>query len=200
MKFECKKYRLIISLPFVAMIFLLLFWTNAFAAQEITSARRLWDNVMLWVNFGILVFVFYRFAKKPLMNFLRGIGSGIENDLTTVDNQVKDVKSSMTTEAKKLENIGKELEEIKESILEMGRRERDSIIEQGKITAKKMILDAKDYSKYQIRKARKDLSDEMVDIAISMVEKQVIKGITRNDNDKIVDEFIVGIGAEKSHS
>ena len=200
MKFECKKYCLIISLPFAAMIFLFLFWTNAFAAEEITSARRLWDNVMLWVNFGIPVFIFFRFAKKPLMNFLRGIGSGIENDLTTFDNQVKDVKSSMTTEAKKLENIGNELEQIKESIFEMGRRERDSIIEQGKITAKKMILDAKDYSEYQIRKARKDLSDEMVDIAISMVEKQVIKGITQNDNDKIVDEFIVGIGAEKSHS
>ena len=200
MKFECKKYCLIMSLPFAAMIFLLLFWTNAFAAEEITSARRLWDNVMLWVNFGILVFFFFRFAKKPLMNFLRGIGGGIKNELTTFDNQVKDVKTNMTTEAKKLENVGKELEKIKESILVMGRKERDSIIEQGKITAEKMIRDAKNYSKYQIKKARKDLSDEMVDIAISMVEKQVIKGLTQNDNDKIVNEFIVGIGAEKSHS
>ena len=200
MKFECKKYCLIMSLPFAAMIFLLLFWTNAFAAEEITSARRLWDNVMLWVNFGILVFFFFRFAKKPLMNFLRGIGGGIKNELTTFDNQVKDVKTNMTTEAKKLENVGKELEKIKESILVMGRKERDSIIEQGKITAAKMIRDARDYSKYQIKKARKDLSDEMVDIAISMVEKQVIKGLTQNDNDKIVNEFIVGIGAEKSHS
>jgi len=32
--------------------------TQVFAADELSSGRRLWDNILLFANFGILVFFF----------------------------------------------------------------------------------------------------------------------------------------------
>ena len=37
--------------------------TDAYAAQKISAGRKIWDTVMLFINFGILVFLFIRYAK-----------------------------------------------------------------------------------------------------------------------------------------
>ena len=48
----------------------LLLSTSAAAAGS--GWRPIYDNVMLWVNFFIFVFLAVKFGKKPLLNFLQG--------------------------------------------------------------------------------------------------------------------------------
>jgi F-type H+-transporting ATPase subunit b len=178
-------------------IYVFFFCPDAFAAEKMSSGRRLWDNIMLWVNFGILVFFFIKYARKPLMDFLRGIRDKIKNDLDTIETQFKDAESRLKAESAKIEEIEQHIETIRKNIIEMGKKERDKIIEQAKITADRMIEDAKAYSGYQLARARKELSDEMVDIAVSMVKERLIKGISDQDNEKLINQFIVDLGTSK---
>ena len=45
---------------------------EALSAETSGGWRPLYDEILLWFNFGILVFIFIRYGKTPLMNFLRG--------------------------------------------------------------------------------------------------------------------------------
>ena len=163
---------------------------DVFAEEEISSGRKLWDNIMLWVNFGILVFVFMKFARKPLIDFLRGEGKKIEEDLKTVDDKFKDAKAMMDLESDKFTGIDERMEEIKSSIIQMGIREKENLIEQAKASADKMIRDAKIYSQQRILAAKKALADEMVDAAISMVTDKLTKEISMDDDNKLFTQFL----------
>lgn len=195
MKLSGKKYLLIISLA--AITYLLFYCPDSFAAKELTPGRRLWDNIMLFVNFGILVFFFIKFAKKPLMNLLRGERHKIEIDLNKIDKQLKDVKSTMDIEDEKLKDMDQRVKEIRENALEMARREKEKIIEEAKIAAEKMIENAKRYHNYRMALAKKALSDEMVDIAISMVEEKLTKEISEKDNEKLINKFFTDLQTSK---
>jgi len=195
LKLRGKKYLLMISLA--AMTYLLFYCPDSFAAKELTPGRRIWDNIMLFINFAILVFFFLKFAKKPLMDFLRGERHKIEIGLNEIDDQLKDVKSIMDTESEKLKLIDQRIKEIQENAREMAKREKDKIIEDAKIAAKKMIENAKRYHNYRMALAKKALSDEMVDIAISMVEERLTKEISEEDNEKLINKFFTDLQTSK---
>ena len=175
----------------------LLLASDVFAAEKISSGRKIWDNIMLFLNFGILVFLFLKYAKKPLMTYLRGVKQDMEENLNDINGQLENAKSHLGEETKRIEDIDQRINEIKENILEMGRREKEHIINQGKIAADKMIKDAEEYAVYKTALARKILSDEMVDMAIDMVEKNLKKGISEEDHDRLISQFVVNLESDK---
>ena len=181
------------------MVFLLFFCPNSYAEEKITSGRRLWDNIMLWVNFGILAFLFMKYAKKPLLTFLSGERLKVEDNINEVKGRHSDLKTGMEKENKRLDGIDDYLKKIREDVIEMGRRERDKIIEQGEITAGRMIKDAETYSNNRILTAKKALSDEMVDIAVSIAEGKLEKEISEDDNAKLISQFVTNLDASKVH-
>jgi F-type H+-transporting ATPase subunit b len=188
---------MMLFISFGAITCLLCLNSDALAMGESTPGRKVWDLVLLWINFGILVFIFLKFGKTPLVDFLRGEQRKIEDDLNAVNKRFETAKAGMDAEANSLDDIEQELEKMRKNILEMGRREKEKIIAQGKISAEKMIKDAEDYAKYQIAKAKKALSEEMVDIAVSMVEEKLIKGISEEDNEKLIKQFVVDLETYK---
>jgi F-type H+-transporting ATPase subunit b len=176
---------------------LLLFGVAAFASEGPSPGRRIWDNMMLWVNFGILVFFFLKYAKSPLMEYLHGIRRTLEADLNGIEGQIKADKSQKDAEAEKLQDIEERLAEIREGILEMGRREKEKIIEQAKISAERMVESAKVYSEHRIAMAKKALSDEMVDIAVAKVEEILKKALSDADHEKLVNQFVSELKTSK---
>jgi len=181
-------------------VFLLFDVTESWSAGEITPGRKLWDNILLWVNFAILVFFFLKFARKPLMDYLRSVRSKMEKDLTTLNDQKDGVKSLMDTEADKLKTVDQYIQEIRESILEIGRKEKEKAIQEGKMMAEKMVEDAKFYSQYKMAMARKELSDEMVDIAVEKAAEKLAQAISENDEDVLINDFITNLKTAKQTS
>ena len=177
----------------LVMVLIASFWLDpleAFAEEGIGSGRKLWNNIMLWVNFGIMVFIFIRYAKKPLMDYLHSVRKKIEGSLKEVDAQMASAKSVMTAEDAKLKGIDEEIRLIHERMLEMGRAEKEKIIESGRVTAEKMIENAKAYAEYRLAVARKVIFDEMVDLAVSMAEEKLKEGISQEDSDRLFADFL----------
>lgn len=197
MKLENKRCPLMMFMFFCSLACLFFFCPDSFASEELSSGRRLWDNAMLWVNFAVLVLVFLKFGKKPLMDFLHGVRRDIETDINDVEGRYKSSRSLMDEEADSLKKIEEHLEQIQQDIVEMGKREKEKIIAQAKTAAEKLIKDAKTYSLYRMETAKKALADEMVDIAVSMVEDRLSKGISTKDNDQLVNQFLTDLKTSK---
>jgi len=162
-------------------------------------ARNTYNDILLWVNFGFLVTLFIKFAKTPLMEAIRGVRDKVEEELGVLKNQHSAKKTDLDAEEARLRDIQNHLDEIQARIIAMGEKEKQKIIDQAKIAAEKMIEDAKAYAGFQMEKAKKQLSDEMIDIAISMVEKKLAKEITLKDNDKLINDFLADLEATKPH-
>jgi F-type H+-transporting ATPase subunit b len=184
-------------LSLASLTFLLFFAFDAFALEEASVGRKIWDNIMLFVNFGILVFLFVKYAKKPLMNYLRSERESVEKELNELTDKKQGVQSQRDAEAEHLKDIDQIIEEIRSHILEMGEREKEKIIQQGKSLAEKMIRDAETYSENRILAARQELSEEMVDIALSMAEDRLSKDMTDEDNNNLVNQFVASLQTTK---
>ena len=169
------------------------------AADELSSGRRLWDNILLFFNFGILVFFFIKYARKPLMNFLRGTQTDVESGLNKVEARLNHATSLRDAELDKLKNIQAEIDKIRANILELGRHEKEKHIEEGKIAAENMIEQAKNYAQRRIQETKKVLADEMIDRAFSTVEKVFVKEFSPKDNDNIVNQFLNDLKTTKQH-
>lgn len=175
----------------------LLFCPECLAAEEMPPWRKPYNIIMLWLNFGILVALFLKFARKPLMDFLRGVHDKFKEEIDGVKEQHSEVKGNMDSEEAKLTEIQQHLEEIRARIIEMGEKEKQKIIEQAKVAAEKMIEDARAYASFQMTRARKQLTDEMVDMAISKVEERLKEEISPEDNEKLVNDFLGNLGTAK---
>lgn len=198
MKYNLQKIPLLVSMVLAVSIYLLFVVPEVFAAEAAaTPGRKLWDNIMLFFNFGILVFLFLKYAKKPLINYLKSVRSSIKKDIDDVNGQLGEVRSLMGAEEEKMKKVDQRITEIRETLLELGERDKGKIIADAKMNAEKMIQDAKAYAGYRMEMARKTLSDEMVDMAVGIAAEQITKGIDDDDHDMLVKQFITNLGTVK---
>ena len=174
-------------------------YAEVLAADELSLGRKLWDNSLLFVNFGILVFLFLKYGRKPLMDYLRGVGKDVESGLNKVETRLSHATSLRDAELDKLEGIQAHLDKIREDILELGRHEKEKHIEEGKIAAENMIQHAKNYAHNKIQEAKKVVADEMIDRAFSTVEKVLVKEFSPKDNENVIDQFLNDLKTTKQH-
>ncbi|MDY6971023.1 MAG: hypothetical protein SV775_01705 [Thermodesulfobacteriota bacterium] len=187
-----KKYFLMIPLITFAGAFIF-YIPDCLAGEGPTPGRRIYNNIMLLVNFGILVFFIVRYGKKPLLDYLLGVRENTKKYLDEINGQFADVKDKMDAEEARIKDIEKYIEEMRKNILELGRKEKEKMIDQGKAAADKIIRDARAYAGYQIALAKKTLTDEIVEAAISMVKDSLVKGISEKDNENLINQFIVDL-------
>ena len=67
-----------------------------------TEGRKLYDIIMLWVNFGILVALFIKFARKPLMDAVHVVRCKLEGEIGEITKQHGDSKAGLDSEEAKL--------------------------------------------------------------------------------------------------
>lgn len=194
-----KRYLLICFLVMSAVVAVLLSCSDSYAAEGTSKGRIIYDNIMLFLNFGILVFLFIKFAKKPLIDFINGESKKISKDLTDIEERVKEARSLMDSEAAKLEGIDERIREIKEQVLEIGKREKDKIIEKAKYAARQMIEDAEKEAQYRLEKARRRFGEEMLDMAVSLAMEKLKKEVTLEDNEMMIDQFSERLNSEKGY-
>lgn len=184
------KKPVILFLSFIfVFVYIALSGSDAIAVESVSRGRVIWNNIMMWVNFGILVFLFIKFGKKPLVDFLRGERQKIGKRIEEIEEKVKKARSLMEEESDRLKNMDENIIQIREQIIELGNREKENIIEKAKITAALMIENAKKEAQYRVEVAKKHFSEEMLDIAISKAVEQLKHGLDQEDNEKIVSNF-----------
>ncbi|GEM_PF-158582 len=178
----------------VASLILLIFPSICLSAKTAPSkARIIYNNIMLFVNFGIIVFLFIRYGKRPLLEFLKNERDKIQGNISKLEEEYNRVKKEIEEQREKISNAEVYAEQIRESILEMAKREKEKIIEDAKKEAQKMIEDANLYYKTELEKAKRMLSDEMMNMAIAVVEERLRKELSKEMNEKIIDRFIKDI-------
>lgn len=176
----------------IALIHLLC--TTAAAAEGGEGWRQTYDLVMKWLNFGILVFLFLKFARKPLVDFLTIRGEELARDVKRLED---DKKASVAKSKETLETIQKgeaHIATIKERIVLQGEREKEKIIVEAREQGNFMLDEARKRIGNQIEQAKRTFQMELIDTAVELATERLPQEITDADHAKLLERYLASAG------
>jgi F-type H+-transporting ATPase subunit b len=179
------------------IIFSIVFASCAFAAgapEESGHASLVKEYIWKIINFAILVFILFKFGKKPLGDFLRKRTELIEKTL----NEAKEAKEAALKALREAEERVKtkdsEVKEILDAAKKSGELERDRIIEETAKLKDKILEQAKTNIDYELKHAKEAIKAEAVELAMELAEKKLKEKLTKEEQEKLLDESLVKIG------
>jgi len=177
-----------------AGIFLVLLTAvEAFGAESSGGWRESYDMVMRWINFAILVFLFIKFAKTPLMNFLHARGSELEKAIKDLENEKKKAEAKSRETLELIEKGEAHIEKIKEKIVKQGKEEREKIINEAHSRSQYMLEESKKRIGSQIFQAGRDFRAELVDAAIDFAMEKLPQEITEKDSQNFIGSYLASL-------
>lgn len=163
---------------------------EALSAETSGGWRPLYDEILLWFNFGIIVFVFIRYGKTPLMNFLRGRKEKLKHKIEGLEEKKEEAADKIKEIHKVLDESEDRFTIIKARIVDRGEKQKQAIIEAAQQQSKMMLVDANRRIKNYFFQAKDKFKAELIDAAVDMASKRLPQEIADADNEKFVNEYL----------
>ena len=155
--------------------------------------RPIYDEIMLWINFFILVFFIVKYGKKPFMNFLKGRTDEVENKIHQLQKQKNAIDAKISKINQMIEDSSAKFEQIKARIINEGERAKQKIIEDAKTQSKKIIELEKLKAENRIVQAKNQFMAELVDAAGTLAQNRLPAEITNQDHQQLLNLFLSNI-------
>lgn len=175
---------------------LLFLGSEALGSENAGNWRSMYDLVMRWLNFGIIVFLIVKFAREPLMNFLRGQKEALEQQIGTLEEDKDKAAGKVKETLKMLDDSTARFAKLKQRITEQGENKRQKIIEDAQNESSSMLEGAKQRIDSLIFQAKKDFRSELIDEAIVLAATRLPAEINDDDSQKLVDQYLASTSAE----
>ena len=160
------------------------------AAENGGDWRPIFDLVMRWVNFLILAFLLIKFSRAPVKKFFAGRKQDIADEIGVLEAEKEKMLGQIEESKQQLEKNQDRLSALKKTIIAQGEKIRQKIIEEAELESKMMLKSAKQKMDSRIVEARQVLKMELVDRAIALAIDLLPEKITKEDNQKFIDDFI----------
>jgi len=152
------------------------------------------DYMWKIINFLILIAVLYKFGKKPIADFLKKRTELIEKTLNEAKEAKEAALKALQEAEDRLKTKDAEIEAILSAAKKSGEHERDRIIEESGKLKEKILEQAKTNIEYELKHAKEAIKAEAVELAMELAEKKLKDKLTKQEQEKLLDESLVKIG------
>jgi F-type H+-transporting ATPase subunit b len=168
------------------------FWNplQALAADPGGNWRPIYDTVMMWVNFIILVALLIKFLRQPLRNFLNKERDAVKETLDRLGAEKSRIEEDIQSLRDTLEDRKQKAADMHRRIVAQGQDERREIIETARQEAERRLLKAHQLIEARHREACQVLRNEMVDTAIHLAMQEFAKHMTPDIEQTLTDRFL----------
>ena len=170
--------------------------TEASAADNSGNWRPVFDLVMRWLNFGIIVFIIIKYARTPVKDFLLSRREEVAREIEIVELKKKEAEEKIQAANKLLNESEIRFAKIKERIIQDGEKNKQKIIEDAQQESKILLETTKKRLENQIVNAKLAFQSELVDMAVSIAAERLPNEITTEDNQKFTSQFITSASAK----
>jgi F-type H+-transporting ATPase subunit b len=167
--------------------------TEALGAEATVSWRPTYDIVMRWLNFGILIVLFFRYARKPLAAFLNGKSRQIEEGIKRVEEEKNAIRARIDELLNEREKSQEHLHRIRDRLISQGELKKQKIIDDAKKESYLLLAGAKRKIEHEITSAREKLQTEIVDQAIDLAMRKLPQLMTDQDTQNSLKMYFDGI-------
>jgi F-type H+-transporting ATPase subunit b len=200
MKVQSSKFRVFskIFIVFTLCILNLVFVVTAFASEEGAATHTSLFKDYFWkvINFGILAFILFKFGRKPLQSFLKQRAELIEKTLKEAREAKEAAEKALLKVEERLKTKDKEIEEILSASKRFGEEARESLIQQSDKLREKILEQARVNIEYELKSAKEAIKAEAVEIAMGLAEKKIKEKLTKEKQQKLLEESLTKIGGK----
>ncbi|MDM8544166.1 ATP synthase F0 subunit B [Desulfococcaceae bacterium HSG7] len=164
------------------------------AADTSGEWRPVYDLIMMWLNFGILVFLLIKFTKTPIVNFFKGQKEEVERDLHEAEQKQQAAQAKIAKTQKLLDESDTRLKTLKERILKQGEHKKQEIIANAVEESRILLEDARKRVDSQIVVARNKFRSELIDAAVDAAMVKLPGQVTKDDDRKMIEQYINKVG------
>lgn len=176
-------------------------------AAQATSWRPVYDDVMMVVNFCILVFILVRLGKTPLKNFLAAKRDEVAQELDRLEQEKAEALAQVEQTRRLIAEGDQHLGKIRERIIAEGENTKNRIIETARTESAFMLEAAKRRLTSQLAEAQATFRAELIDAAMEIVARRLPREVGPQDHQRQVERFFdslnrsrAGLGASSTSS
>jgi len=185
-----KKLAGICCFIFAVVMGIHLLGTEASAADNSGNWRPIFDLVMRWLNFGIIVFILVKYARTPIKDFLLSRREEVAREIENIEEKKEEVNQKIQDAARILDESEVRFARIKERIIQEGQTKKKKIIEDAQQESKILLDSTMKKIENQLLDAKRAFKSELVDTAISLAMKKLPDEINTEDNQKFTNQFL----------
>lgn len=152
----------------------------------------------LLINAAILFGAYYYLGKKPVSDGLAARRATVARELDEAAKVKGEAEDRLADYKKRLAEMDKELQVIREEIIASGEKERDRIVKDAEEKAERMRKDAQFLLEQELKQLRNELVRHAVDMASAAAEEVLKSKLTQADHDRVADEFLAQLSAAKA--
>ena len=163
--------------------------------QEFVSLTP-WTMIFEVVNLLIVMLILKKFLFKPVNAVLEQRQAEIGGMYQKAEDAQKEAQALKQAYDERMSGARKEADELIVAAQDSARRRGDEIVEDARDEAVLLRRRAEEDNELQKRKALREARDELADMAVDIAGKVVEREVTREDHDRLVEEFIKSAGEE----
>ena len=147
------------------------------------------------LNFAFLLFLLYRFARKPLLDYLAQRSQNIRSEIKAAASRLREAERELSELRARLAGFEQEARQMAERAAEQAEREKTATVARARETAQRVREDAQRVAGQEVERARQELRAEAAELATSWAREILREQLTAADDKRLVGEFIERLGA-----
>ena len=162
----------------------------AWAAGPIEFTRQTYDLIILWVNFFILTGLIVKFARRPIISFLKDKRAEVRHTIQALEDRKRDIQNKINDTQIELDAGQERLALIKEKIIAEGHRRKEALIGEAQNESALMMASARQKIDALVRDAAVRIRGELIDMAVDLAQEKLPKVITDQDHNQLVQSWM----------
>ncbi|MEI6206969.1 MAG: ATP synthase F0 subunit B [Desulfuromonadales bacterium] len=161
------------------------------AAHHVDSGAQLKDFMWRILNFAALIgILWFAIKKADVKGSLAARQIEIEKNLKDAEAGRDAAEAKLREYSNKLDQASKEIDDLHAAIVREGEQEKERIIAEAIVAAKKIIAQAALSADQEIVKARGELRAEAARLAVEIATGKLTGAIQKADHDRFVGEYL----------
>lgn len=152
-----------------------------------------WSLLIQAVNFGLLLFVLWRFLYRPFLAKLEERSHAIKKSLSEAQAAQAEAERQREEHRKQLQAAYAEAQSIRDAALKDAGEEQRRLVEAARAEADRLVEGARAEIQQDVRRAKQELRSEVGDLAVSVAERLIRKSLRSEDHRRLVSEAIAEI-------
>jgi len=142
------------------------------------------------MNFTVLAVALFFILRKPVSQALNSRIEGIREQLRDLEAKKEKAAKELAGYQEKLADLEQEAGTIVEEYIRQGNEARERILKEAESAAEKLEEQARRNIDYEFRQVKMKLQEEILEKALVKAEELLKAGITDDDQDRLVDEYL----------
>ena len=170
--------------------------SSAMASEGAENIRTIYDTVLRWLNFAILMYLLIRFGKDPIKKFFASQTAEVARKIEQIDAEKKAIEEKIADVRQALEESQSLLASMKVGIVKVGEKRREVALAEAQRHGAFLLEDVERRVDIMLLDARASVRSELVDAAITLAIEQLPELLTEADNRGLVRQFLSNVRAE----